>query len=103
MILASSMARRSVSPLAAALALCLSGSPLARFLRLHFRVMRIFQTRLVRVLVGKLPVASLWMGIRVFVTLIRLSTSRRMAAMNLPLSGARRASLVSISSVSVVW
>ena len=91
-----SMARRSVSPLAAARALCLSGSPLARFLRLHFRVVRIFQTRLVRVLVGKLPVASLWMGIRVFVTLIRLSTSRRMAAMNLSLSGARRASLVSI-------
>ena len=89
MILALSMARRSVSPLVAALALCLSGSPLARFLRLHFRVVRIFQTRLVRVLVGKLPVASLWMGIRVFVTLIRLSISRRMAAMNLSLSVGR--------------
>ncbi len=51
MILALSMVRRSVSPLAAALALCLSGSPLARFLRLHFRVVRIFHTRLLRVLV----------------------------------------------------
>ena len=30
------MARRSVSPRAAALALCLSGSPLDFFLRLHF-------------------------------------------------------------------
>ena len=51
--------------------MCLSGSPLARFLRLHFRVVRIFHTRLLRVLVGKLPVASLWMGMRVFVTLFR--------------------------------
>ena len=103
MILALSMARRSVSPLAAALALCLSGSPLARFLRLHFRVVRIFHTRLLRVLVGKLPVASLWMGMRVFMTLMRLSTSRRIVAMSFSRSGARRASFVLFFSVSVVW
>ena len=37
--------RRSVSPRAAARALCLSGSPLGFFFHLHLRVVRIFQIR----------------------------------------------------------
>ena len=39
------MARRRVSPRAAARALCLSGSPFDFFFRLHLSVVRIFQTR----------------------------------------------------------
>ena len=38
--------RRSVSPRAAARALCLSGSPLGFFCRLHLSVVRIFHIRL---------------------------------------------------------
>ena len=43
------IARRSVSLRAAARALCLSGSPFGFFFRLHFRVVRIFQNRLINV------------------------------------------------------
>ena len=43
------------------------------------------------------------MGMRVVVSVVRLVISLRMAVMNCALSGALRASTVSISSVSPVW
>ncbi len=49
-----------------------------------------------------LDVSERWMGWRVLVSEMRLVISFLMAAMNCALSGARRASVVSISSVSPV-
>ena len=94
------IAQRSVSPLAAALALSLSGSPLDFFFRLHLRVVQIFHVLFLSLSAARLFGDGLQShGLREEAVYFFLDGSDELFTVG---AGAWRASVVSISSLSPI-